>query len=157
MKNTILAITLLLTIGCNNSAETNEILEKLTYYGKEISLENISDYESQKIKTLQNGLTKTKLRGQIIETCQKKGCWMSLNTGSDTVFVRFRDYGFFVPTESVNGKTAIIEGDLFLDTISVKMLKHYAEDGGKSEEEIALITKPSYDLNFTADGVIIKN
>lgn len=81
---------------------------------------------------------------------------MSLKTGTDTVFVRFRDYGFFVPTDSVNGKIAIIEGELFLDTISVKMLKHYAEDGGKSEEEIALITEPSYDLNFTADGVIIK-
>jgi hypothetical protein len=35
------------------------------------------------------------------------------------------------------------------------MLKHYAEDAGKSEEEIAQITEPSYDLGFTADGVII--
>jgi hypothetical protein len=161
MKNTLLAIALILTVGCNNSTktniETNKTLEKLTYYGKEISLENISIYESEKIKTLQNGLTKTKLSGEIIETCQKKGCWMSLKTESDTVFVRFRDYGFFVPTDSVSGKTAIIEGELFIDTISVKMLKHYAEDGGKSEEEIALITEPSYDLNFTADGVIIKN
>ena len=30
-------------------------------------------------------------------------------------------------------------GDLFLDTTSVEMLKHYAEDAGKSEEEIALL------------------
>jgi hypothetical protein len=80
---------------------------------------------------------------------------MNLKTDKDTVFVRFRDYAFFVPTDSVSGKTAIIEGDLFLDTISIEMLKHYAEDGGKSQEEISLITKPKHDLNFTADGVVI--
>ena len=45
--------------------------------------------------------------------------------------------------------------DLFLDTVTIEMLKHYAEDAGKSEEEIAQITKPSYDMGFTADGVII--
>tara|TARA_B100001093_G_C26613322_1_gene921220 strand:- start:443 stop:940 length:498 start_codon:yes stop_codon:yes gene_type:complete len=165
MKNALFAIALLFIISCNNTPQTfdetkkisSEISEKMTFYGTEISLENISNYESEKVKTFQNGLTKTKLSGEIVETCQKKGCWMSLNTGTDTVFVRFRDYGFFVPTDSVNGKTAIIEGELFIDTISVKMLKHYAEDGGKSEEEIALITEPSYDLNFTADGVIIKD
>jgi hypothetical protein len=37
------------------------------------------------------------------------------------------------------------------------MLKHYAEDAGKSADEIALITEPSYDVNFIADGVIIKD
>ena len=66
-------------------------------------------------------------------------------------------FGFFVPTSGVDGKTAIVEGELFLDTISVEMLKHYAEDAGKSADEIALITEPSYDVNFIADGVIIKN
>ena len=63
---------------------------------------------------------------------------------------------FFVPVDSVEGKTAIIQGDLFLDTTSVEMLKHYAEDAGKSEEEITLITEPSFELGFIADGVIIK-
>ena len=28
---------------------------------------------------------------------------------------------------------------------------------GKSEEEIATITDPEYDINFIADGVIIKD
>ena len=82
---------------------------------------------------------------------------MSLATETDTLFVRFRDYEFFVPTDGVNGKTAVIEGNLFLDTITVEMRKHYAEDAGKSEEEIAAITEPEYDINFIADGVIIKD
>ena len=87
----------------------------------------------------------------------KKGCWMTLDTGEDTLFIKFRDYGFFVPIDSVEGKTAVIQGDLFLDTTTVEMLKHYAEDAGKSEEEIAQITEPIYELGFIADGVIIKN
>ena len=37
------------------------------------------------------------------------------------------------------------------------MRKHYAEDAGKSEEEIAAINEPEYDINFIADGVIIKD
>ena len=53
--------------------------------------------------------------------------------------------------------STVIQGDLFLDTTSLEMLKHYAEDAGKSEEEIALITEPIYELGFIADGVIIKN
>ena len=110
-----------------------------------------------KSATMETGLSKTKLEGTIIQTCPKKGCWMSLATASDTLFVRFRDYGFFVPTDSVSGKVAVIEGDLFLDTITVEMRKHYAEDAGKSEEEIAAITEPEYDINFIADGVIIKD
>jgi hypothetical protein len=137
---------------CNNAP-----VEKLTFYGNKISIDNLSNYESIKNLTLKKGLSKAKIEGKILETCRKKGCWMNLNTGTDTLFVRFRDYGFFVPTDSVSGKTAIIQGELFVDTISVEMLKHYAEDGGKSDEEIAKITSPSYDLNFTADGVIIKD
>ena len=37
------------------------------------------------------------------------------------------------------------------------MLKHYAEDAGKSQKEIDKITKPEYKISFIADGVIIKN
>tara|TARA_B100001121_G_C18346361_1_gene460399 strand:- start:332 stop:577 length:246 start_codon:yes stop_codon:yes gene_type:complete len=81
---------------------------------------------------------------------------MSMATNTDTLFVRFRNYGFFVPTNGVEGKTAIIEGDLFVDTISVKMLQHYAKDAGKSKEEIQKITEPQFGLAFTADGVIIR-
>lgn len=149
MKNTVLILICLLLVKCTENSKNS------TFYGKEVSLHDIVSYHDLKSQTLKFGLSKAKIKGEIIETCKKKGCWMNLKTDKDTVFVRFRDYAFFVPTDSVAGKTAIIEGDLFLDTISIEMLKHYAEDGGKSQEEISLITKPKYDLNFTADGVVI--
>jgi hypothetical protein len=33
------------------------------------------------------------------------------------------------------------------------MLQHYAEDAGKSKEEMALITKPETAISIEADGV----
>ena len=81
---------------------------------------------------------------------------MDLKVDNDTLMVRFKDYGFFVPKEGVEGKTAIISGENFYDTLSVELLRHYAEDAGKSSEEINLIVEPEYTLAFTAHGVIIK-
>jgi hypothetical protein len=168
MKNIAVIILVLIISSCANE-KTNENLTKAddkkavsesqtkTYYGKQISEESKDDYLRLKDLVMNSGKESTTLSGEIIETCQKKGCWMSFNTGSDTLFVKFRDYGFFVPTSGVDGKTAVVEGDLFLDTTSVEMLKHYAEDAGKTTDEIALITEPSYDVNFIADGVIIKD
>lgn len=100
----------------------------------------------------------TKLRATIVETCKKKGCWMTLDMeNGEPLRVRFKDYGFFVPTEGVDGKTVIIEGYAYTDTISVAELKHLAEDGNKSAEEIAAITEPEIGINFEATGVIIEN
>ena len=162
MKYIYLSLIAFLFTSCKEaeSDQTNQDkapVEVVTYYGQEINQEGISNYDEMKSATMETGLSKTKLEGTIIQTCPKKGCWMSLATATDTLFVRFRDYGFFVPTDSVSGKVAVIEGDLFLDTITVEMRKHYAEDAGKSEEEIAAIYEPEYDINFIADGVIIKD
>ena len=162
MKYIYLSLIAFLFTSCQEaqSDQTNQDkapVEVVTYYGQEINQEGISNYAEMKSATMETGLSKTKLEGTIVQTCPKKGCWMSLATATDTLFVRFRDYGFFVPTDSVSGKVAVIEGDLFLDTITVEMRKHYAEDAGKSEEEIAAITEPEYDINFIADGVIIKD
>lgn len=97
------------------------------------------------------------LTGTINETCAKKGCWMTLDMeNGEELRVRFKDYGFFVPTEGVSGMKATIKGTAFTDTLSVDYLKHLAEDAEKSEEEIAAITEPEISVNFEAVGVIIE-
>jgi len=146
----------LLTFAFYSCSSNENSKNNFTFYGTEISNDSILNFIIEKEIVLKQGLKPCKLKGEIVETCSKKGCWMTLDTGEDTLFIKFRDYGFFVPVDSVEGKTAVIQGDLFLDTTSVEMLKHYAEDAGKSEEEIALITEPSFELGFIADGVIIK-
>ena len=84
-----------------------------------------------------------------------KGCWMRLKDAENNeLFIRFKDYGFFVPKDAA-GKTAVLKGKAFIHTTSADELKHYAEDAGKSKEEIAKITEPEQEYRFLADGVII--
>ena len=102
-----------------------------------------------------NGRAEVVMAGEITATCPKKGCWMDVASGEDTVFVRFLDYGFFVPTEGVDGKQTVMKGEAFFDTLSVAELRHYAEDAGEDSATIAAITKPELQLAFTATGVMI--
>lgn len=97
-----------------------------------------------------------KVEGEIAEVCQMSGCWMKVKTGDEnTVRVTFKDYGFFVPKDAA-GRTAVFEGEAKIETIDVKTLQHYAEDAGKSKEEIAAITEPETKLTFVAKGVEIQ-
>jgi hypothetical protein len=97
-----------------------------------------------------------KAKGTIVEVCQNKGCWMTLDMGDgQTLRVTFKDYGFFVPKDAA-GKTAWIEGTAKKDTMSVVQLKHSAEDAGKSEAEINAITEHKEGITFIARGVIIE-
>ena len=48
-----------------------------------------------------------------------------------------------------------LEGVVSREIVEVKELKHYAEDEGKSQEEIDAITEPGESLNFEAVGVVI--
>src|SRR5690606_35485084 len=88
---------------------------------------------------------------------QVKGCWVTMQTGEgESMRVTFKDYAIFLPKD-VGGKTAVLEGYAFVDTTSVEMLRHYAEDAGETEEAIAAITEPEVDIRFLADAVIIRD
>lgn len=97
-----------------------------------------------------------KVTGVVESVCKAAGCWMKVKTADgQTMRVTFKDYGFFVPKD-IAGKTVVFEGVAKVKTTSVAMLKHYAEDGGKSKEEIAKITAPEKAIGFVATGVIVK-
>lgn len=97
-----------------------------------------------------------KFTSTINEVCQKKGCWMKLDLGDGTeTFVKFKDYAFFMPFNSA-GQEVIVDGKAFVSEVSVEEQRHYAEDAGQSQEEIALITKPKKTLSFEASGVMLK-
>lgn len=98
-----------------------------------------------------------KLSAEIIQSCTKKGCWMTVKRSDGSpMMVRFRDYGFFVPKQGLEGKQVVMQGRAKKEVTDVAMLQHYAEDAGKSKEEVAAITEPDISWNFEADGVLIK-
>lgn len=91
--------------------------------------------------------------GKVVEVCQNKGCWMAIaSTDGTEMTVRFKDYGFFMP-KNLSGNEVVVEGTAKRVVVPVADLQHYAEDAGKSKEEIAAITEPEEELEFTATGV----
>lgn len=143
--------------SADTAADTPPAAENQTYYGSVIELDGALDASGLRAALSETGRAQVKFEGEVTATCAKKGCWMDVASGEDTVFVRFQDYGFFVPTEGAEGKRTVMEGEAFFDTIDVAMLKHYAEDAGASEEAIAAITEPELRLAFTATGVMIED
>lgn len=98
------------------------------------------------------------IKANVKAVCQAKGCWMTL-TAADTneeIFVKFKDYGFFMPLD-LAGQQVIAHGVVSKTTTSVDELRHYAEDAGKSKEEIEAITETKEEFKMMADGVVILN
>ncbi len=125
-----------------------------SYYGERISS---SDLQQLSKIDFNNESVQTKLEGEIISTCPKKGCWIEMKIDDKEVFVKFKDYGFFVPKYGMEGKKAIIKGLASIDTVSIEDLKHYAEDAGKIKAEIEKIISPEIKISFLAEGVLIKD
>ncbi len=94
------------------------------------------------------------LSGSITGVCQTKGCWMTLGAGKSPVFVKFKDYAFFVPKDAT-GRNAVIEGTLTMKQETVEETKHYLEDAGKNEEA-AKVTEGRKLYHFMASGVAIQ-
>lgn len=160
MKNQLLILlTLIFLFSCKekHSNRTPVQVQSTTYnlYGDAFETDSILSLNelSQKIEKIGDTLQLT-LKGTINEVCTKKGCWMTLSMENDSeMMVRFKDYGFFVPLDA-SGEV-LIHGKAFISETSVDDLRHYAEDAGASDDEIAAITTPKTSYNFEADGVLI--
>ena len=147
-------MTFLIAMSFSVFAQENQ--EATGSFGEEINAKGAVSAKKLSKKMEKADSLDLKVKGEISEVCQAKGCWMTLDLGDgETVRVKFKDYGFFVPKNSA-GHMAIISGTAKKEVVSVKELKHLAEDAGKSEKEINAITEPKEELTFIADGVIIK-
>jgi hypothetical protein len=100
---------------------------------------NIEEYE--KPKSLTEVLTDDEKSSTVVvntsiaEVCEKKGCFFIAQEGDYSARITFKDYDFFVPTDS-EGKEVTIIGELSKKALSEEKAKHYAEDAGKSSDSI---------------------
>ena len=100
------------------------------------------------------------VEGVAREVCQQAGCWLTFaDAEGRTVRVNVpRDesesYVFTFPKDA-SGQRLRVAGVLEVETESVADQKHYAEDGGASEAELAAITEPKRTLVLTALGAEI--
>jgi hypothetical protein len=157
MKKILLFLVVAAFAACSGPAkEAQEASADYTYYGDTITAEEAVPAPQLYAMMEGNEQLSVKLSGTIEECCQKKGCWMKVDMGDGkTMRVSFKDYAFFVPMNSA-GKEVIMEGVATMEETSVESLRHFAEDAGKSKEEIAAITASKKELVFEASGVILK-
>lgn len=159
------SIALLFLMGCGNNAQNqgNSTADTAEEQGPETYGETITADDAIAMNELAVAMEgkdsiELKLKGTVSSVCQVKGCWMELvgPEGSEVepVFVKFKDYGFFMPKD-LGGSQVVVRGKAFRSVTTVDELKHYAEDEGLPQEEIDAITEPKEELKFMADGVVV--
>lgn len=120
---------------------------------KAITVEKLA----KKLKKDNTKVENVTIKGKVTDVCDKKGCWLTIQTEDDTqFFVKMKDYGFFVPT-ALKGKNVVLEGNAERKVTSVDEQKHYAEDAKKPQAEIDAITKPKEEIRFVANGIKVVN
>lgn len=148
----ILAIGI--TVGIGAQAQAPKSAEKGVTYGAGTTADQaipVQEMESKMVDQKYSG----KVKGKVVEVCQEKGCWMKIEKDNgEKLMVKFKDYAFFMPKNLV-GKEVVIEGEANVKETTVKQLRHYAEDAGKSKEEIKKITEPKKEVIFMAAGVLV--
>ncbi len=90
--------------------------------------------------------------GKIVEVCKAEGCWVRMETSNGSFLVKMKDHAFLVPL-ALNGKQVVAAGTATFKETSVEQLRHFAEDAGKSKEEIAKITEPKKEIVLNATGI----
>ena len=143
-------------IACNNLTQSEETQETVAgRYGDSTWTKEVALTGEEMMDSLAaNDSVYVTVSGNIKAACQAKGCWMSMDIAGNEMFVKFKDYSFFVPKNSAE-HNATIRGWAYLDTVSVKDQLEYAKDAEATKEEINAITAPKIELTFTAEGVII--
>ena len=131
--------------------------QKGTSYGKKFNATStVSVADLNEKMGSNNKIEDVVVEGRISQVCQAEGCWMKLkNDAGEDIFVKFKDHAFLIPKD-LAGRRAYVNGTAIRKTVSVEDQKHYAEDAGKSDEEIAKITKPKVELRIDATGVVIQ-
>jgi hypothetical protein len=150
-----LILIAILAVACN-AIPAGASAQNVRSYGDPITAEGAISTEEFAKRMKESDSLATKIEAEVMTSCIKKGCWMDVKMPDGEVMkVKFKDYGFFVPTEGLEGRHAVLQGYATKEVTDVATLRHYAEDAGKSAEEIERINEPREDLFFVADGVLI--
>ena len=152
MKRLILFSLVVLVLSANAQNKEKVPAAKGVVYGKvseEKSPVNVDDLQNQ----ITNNSFIGQIKGKVAEVCKAEGCWLRLQKADGTtMMVRAKDHAFLMP-ENIVGKTVLVEGSATVKETSEEMRKHYAEDAGKTKEEIAKIKGAEKSVEFAAKGV----
>lgn len=120
--------------GVIRLSEPVQVTETHEVFGAE--MESWSDGTSLKtiIQSELSGQEVT-IETEIAEVCEKKGCFFVANEEGYSARITFKDYEFFIPTDS-KGKTVTLVGTFEVKELTEDEAKHYAEDAGQDPDAI---------------------
>ena len=104
-----------------------------------------------------------RVAGVTEEVCQQMGCWITLRPegGPTATPVRVRvvkddagEYAFTFPKD-IAGRDVVLVGTVQQREVPVSEVRHYAEDMGATEDELAAITEPEQTIELLATGATI--
>lgn len=159
---TIFVLTLTILMGSSLNAQDKKKVIKLsepikitdTYevYGNEVDNFETPKTLTEVLLSDDKSSSTVIVNTSIAEVCEKKGCFFIAQEGEHSARITFKDYGFFVPTDS-KGKTVTIIGELSKKVLSEEQAKHFAEDAGKSADSIS---GEQVEYSIVASTVIIQ-
>ncbi len=151
MKKILLSTLLLVTLGAAAQKEKTPAAKGVVYgvVADDKTPVAPDDLAAKLVDNQYEGQVKAK----VVEVCKAEGCWIKVERKDGTrMMVRAKDHAFLLP-ENIVGKTVLIDGNATVKETTEEMRKHYAEDAGKSKEEIAKIKGSEKDIQFAAKGV----
>jgi hypothetical protein len=152
MKKVLFSSLLFLALGATAQTKEKQPAAKGVTYGV-VTEEGSPATPEDLAARLVNNQYEGQLKAKVVDVCKAEGCWLKVQRKDGTaMMVRARDHAFLLP-ENIVGKTVLIEGSATVKETSEEMRKHYAEDAGKSKEEIAKIKGAEKDIQFSAKGV----
>ncbi len=129
------------------------------YFGEKFKISSPTAVENVIKRLGAQDTMEVQVIGVVQKVCKSKGCWTNVGSRMDSeqnLFVKFKDYGFFLPLDC-DGKNIVLNGKAYIEVTAVEELRHYAEDEGKSAEEVAKITEPAMEYKFMATGAFLKS
>ena len=144
MKNLFFTLVILLVSTLVSAQTSSEVIrlsepvqetETFEVFGEDIDVQSLSPVTLSDVIEGKAEESTVILKTSVAEVCAKKGCFFVAQDGEYSARITFKDYGFFIPTDS-QGKEVVLVGDFSVKTLSEEKAKHYAEDAGKDPETI---------------------
>lgn len=103
-----------------------------TLYGKALSKTESIDFAGLMAQPDEYHGKTIRVSGHVRRACSRKGCWMELAESEKSdgpgCRVKFKDYGFFVPTDAA-GASATLEGVVEVTQVKKEAVQHYESEG----------------------------
>ena len=154
MKKTFLIIPVLVLAFSVMAQPPKGLAVKGMTFGLKTTLYGVINVNELSTLLQEKSSLDVKVKGKVIEVCKAEGCWIKMETANGPMMIKMKDHFFMVPLD-INGKNIIVEGTATFKETTVEMLKHYAEDAGKSKEEIAAIKEGRKETSMQATGILV--